>query len=197
MLAQRLAGKQANSCACPLLSLGCSADGWWRLLWLCHATNKEGRIFQLGLVTGAVAPWCRQPMSVLGALGAVCLSPGLGPHPAPRWRVPSRRRSCKPQPRGAVSPGWALRAGFMCFPKSCIRGRCSPVEFSAQSALDSCWQWGAKLSPELFLLRIPVFGLRAKVVGTQNDLYPLPRGAAGVLRASSFLGCTSSVTWAP
>lgn len=61
-----------NPSSCPPRALGCSADGW-RLLWLCHATNKEGRIFELGLVAGAVAPRCRQPMSLLGALGAVCL----------------------------------------------------------------------------------------------------------------------------
>lgn len=47
--------------------------------------------------------------------------------------------------------------------------------------------------PKLYLLRVLVLGLWAKVVGTQNDLCPLPRGTAGVPRASLFLGCTSSV----
>lgn len=52
-------------CLWGALLMGC-----WRLLWLCHATNKQGRIFQLNLVAGDVAPQCWQLMSLLGSPGS-------------------------------------------------------------------------------------------------------------------------------
>lgn len=79
VLAQRLGG-QANPCACVLLPSGALLWGalWmgrWRLLALWHSTNKQGRIFELSLVAGALAPLCRQPMSVPGSLRS-CLPLG-------------------------------------------------------------------------------------------------------------------------
>lgn len=124
-------------CLWGALLMGC-----WRLLWLCHATNKQGRIFQLGLVGGAVAPRCRQPVSLPGSPWSRLPLSWAGASSGTTLASPLPQTFLKPQPHGAVSPGCALRTGFMCFPTSRIQGRCFPtwVQYvAAQSALSSCW----------------------------------------------------------
>lgn len=92
----------------PCCLWGALLMGWWRLLWLCHATNKQGRIFELSLVAGADVcagePW--EPSASRLGWGLIRHHAGESP-PAD---VPAN-------PNHTVLPAWALGTGLLCFPK--------------------------------------------------------------------------------
>lgn len=116
-LAQRFAGQQVKPCAC-LFEVPCSRGallmGWWRLLHLCHTTNKPGRIFQLSSEAGALAPLCRQPSELSASqlsLGLIQHCAGSSPSPGV---VADPYYVC-----GALGSGRAaFGPGFTCCPSS-------------------------------------------------------------------------------